>query len=106
MEIVKEVAVKNVFALLNDLQSQAPNNLDDEFSQFSRTKTAMVCKLAQITLDIWMSLPLEAKMWLLNERKRQQIEYEKAKKAGTICDKSSVKFFEKIQKMLTCPTSM
>jgi hypothetical protein len=32
----------------------------------------MVCKLAQIPPEIWMILPLEAKKWLLNERKRQQ----------------------------------
>jgi hypothetical protein len=31
----------------------------------------MVCKLAQIPPEIWMTLPLEAKKWLLNERKRQ-----------------------------------
>jgi hypothetical protein len=40
----------------------------------------MVCKLAQIPLEIWMTLPLEAKKWLLNERKRQQQEDEKRKK--------------------------
>jgi hypothetical protein len=34
----------------------------------------MVCKLAQIPTEIWMTLPLEAKKWLLNERKRQQQE--------------------------------
>jgi hypothetical protein len=38
------------------------------------TKTAMVCKLPQIPPEIWMTLPLEAKKWLLNERKRQQQE--------------------------------
>jgi hypothetical protein len=36
----------------------------------------MVCKLAQITLEIWMTLLLEAKKWLLHERKRQQQEDE------------------------------
>ena len=41
-----------------------------------------------------MTLPLEAKKWLLNERKRQQIEDEKAKKAVTIGDNHSVKFSE------------
>jgi hypothetical protein len=39
----------------------------------------MVCKLAQIPPDIWMTLPLEAKKWLLNERKRQQQEDDKMK---------------------------
>jgi hypothetical protein len=32
----------------------------------------MICKLAQIPPEIWMTLPLEANKWLLNERKRQQ----------------------------------
>jgi hypothetical protein len=31
-------------------------------------KTAMVCKLAQIPPEIWMTLPLEAKKWLLSEQ--------------------------------------
>jgi chemotaxis protein histidine kinase CheA len=41
----------------------------------------MVCKLAQIPPEIWMNLPLEAKKWLLNERKRQQQEDDKMKKS-------------------------
>jgi hypothetical protein len=41
----------------------------------------MVCKSAQIPPEIWMTLPLEAKKWLLNERKRQQQEDEKTKKS-------------------------
>jgi hypothetical protein len=41
----------------------------------------MVCKLAQIPPEIWMSLPLEAKKWLLNERKFQQKEDDKMKKS-------------------------
>jgi hypothetical protein len=41
----------------------------------------MVCKLAQISTEIWMILPLEAKKWLLNERKRQQQEDDKMKKS-------------------------
>jgi hypothetical protein len=40
----------------------------------------MVCKLAQIPPEIWMTLPLEAKKWLLNERKRQQQEDDKMMK--------------------------
>jgi hypothetical protein len=44
-------------------------------------KTAMVCKLAQIPPEIWMTLPLEAKKWLLNERKRQLQEDDKMKKS-------------------------
>jgi hypothetical protein len=41
----------------------------------------MVCKLAQIPPEIWMTLPLEAKKSLLNERKLQQQEDEKMKKS-------------------------
>jgi hypothetical protein len=40
----------------------------------------MVCKLAQIPPEIWMTLPLEAEKWLLNERKRPQQEDDKMKK--------------------------
>jgi hypothetical protein len=39
----------------------------------------MVCKLVQIPPEIWMTLPLEAKKWLLNERKHQQQQDEKMK---------------------------
>jgi hypothetical protein len=41
----------------------------------------MVCKLAQIPPEIWMTLSLEAKKWLLNERKFQQQEDDKMKKS-------------------------
>jgi hypothetical protein len=41
----------------------------------------MVCKLAQIPPEIWMTLPLEAKKWPLNERKRQQQEDDEMKKS-------------------------
>jgi hypothetical protein len=44
------------------------------------TKTAMVCKLTQIHRGIWLTVPLEGKKWLLNERKRQQQEDDKMKK--------------------------
>jgi hypothetical protein len=41
----------------------------------------MVCKSAQIPPEIWMTLPLEAKKRLLNERKRQQQADNKIKKS-------------------------
>jgi hypothetical protein len=50
----------------------------------------MVCKLAQIPPEIWMTLPLEAKKWLLNERKRQQQEDEKMKKSLTLSKSTAV----------------
>jgi hypothetical protein len=37
--------------------------------------------LAQIPPEIWITLPLEAKKWLLNERKRQQQEDDKMNKS-------------------------
>jgi hypothetical protein len=50
----------------------------------------MVCKLAQIPPKIWMTLPLEAKKWLLNERKRQQQEDDKMKKSLALSKSSAV----------------
>jgi hypothetical protein len=41
----------------------------------------MVCQLAHVPPEIWMTLPLEAKKWLLNERKCQQQEDDKIKKS-------------------------
>jgi hypothetical protein len=65
--------VKKVLALINEIQIQDSCSSDEESLAVSPTKTAMVCKLAQIPPEIWMTLPLEAKKWLLNERKRQKI---------------------------------
>jgi hypothetical protein len=50
----------------------------------------MVCKLAQIPSEIWMTLPLEAKKWLLNERKRQQKEDDKMKKSLALSKSTAV----------------
>jgi hypothetical protein len=61
----KKDKVKKVLALINEIQIQ-------ESVAVTPNKTAMVCKLAQIPPEIWMTLPLESKKWLLNERKRQQ----------------------------------
>jgi hypothetical protein len=41
----------------------------------------MVFELAQIPPEIWMTLPLESKKWLLNERKLQQQQDDKMKKS-------------------------
>jgi hypothetical protein len=54
------------------------------------TKTAMVCKLVQILPEIWMTLPLEAKKWLLNERKHQQQEDDKMKKSLALSKSTAV----------------
>jgi hypothetical protein len=50
----------------------------------------MVCKLAQIPPEIWMSLPLEAKKWLLNERKCQQYENDKMKNSLALSKSTAV----------------
>jgi hypothetical protein len=50
----------------------------------------MVCKLTQISAEIWITLPLEAKKWLLNERKRQQQEDDKLKKSLALSKSTAV----------------
>jgi hypothetical protein len=50
----------------------------------------MVCKLAQIPPEIWMTLPLEAKKWLLNERKPQQQEDDKLKRSLALSKSTAV----------------
>jgi hypothetical protein len=46
--------------------------------------------LAQIPSEIWMTLLLEAKKWLLNERKPQQQEDEKMKKSLALSKSTAV----------------
>jgi hypothetical protein len=70
----KNDKVKNVLALINEIQIRDLRSSDEDSVAVLPTKTAMVCKLAQIPPDIWMNLPLKAKKWILNERKRQQQE--------------------------------
>jgi hypothetical protein len=77
----KKDKVKKVLALINEIQIQDSCSSDEESVTVPPTKTAMVCKLAQIPPEIWMDLPLEAKKCLLNERKRQQQEDDKMKKS-------------------------
>jgi hypothetical protein len=50
----------------------------------------MVCKLAQIPPEIWVTLPLEDKKWLLNERKRQQQKDDKMKKSLVLTKSTAV----------------
>jgi hypothetical protein len=75
----KKDKVKKVLALINEIQIQDSCSSDEESGIIPPTKTAMVCKLAQIPSEIWMTLSLEAKKWLLNERNRQKQEDEKIK---------------------------
>jgi len=88
----KKDKVKQVLALINELQIQDSNGSDEELEVPPSSKTAMVCKLAQIPPEIWMTLPLEAKKWLLNERKRQQQEDDKLKKSSNPISKDHDKF--------------
>jgi hypothetical protein len=53
---------------LNELQVQDSSGSDDELNNTTLSKTAMVYKLVQVSLDIWMALPVEAKKLLLNEQ--------------------------------------
>jgi hypothetical protein len=73
----KKDKVKKVLAIINETQIQDSYSSDEESIAVPPTKTAMVCKSAQIPPEIWMTLPLEAKKWKLNERKRQQQEDDK-----------------------------
>jgi hypothetical protein len=77
----KKDKVKMVLALINEIQIQDSYSSDEESAAVPPTKTANACKLAQIPPEIWMTLPLEAKKWLLNERKRQQQDDDKMKKS-------------------------
>jgi hypothetical protein len=56
----------------------------------------MVCKLAQIPPEIWMTLPSVAKKWLLNERKRQQQEDDKMNKSLALSKSTAVPNFKDI----------
>jgi hypothetical protein len=51
--------------------------------------------LAQVPPEIWMTLFLDAKKWLLNERKRQQQEDDELKKSSSIISKDTIKVSEK-----------
>jgi hypothetical protein len=86
----KKDKVKKVLALINEIQIQDSSSSDEESVTVPPTKTAMVCKLAQIPPEIWMTLPLGAKKWLLNERKRQQQEDEKMKKSLALSKSTAI----------------
>jgi hypothetical protein len=53
-------------------------------------KIHAVNKSSQIPPEIWMTLPLEAKKWLLNESKRQQQEDDKMKKSLALSKSTGV----------------
>jgi hypothetical protein len=86
----KKDKVKKVLALINVIQIQDSCSSDEESVAVPPNKTAMVCKLAQIPPDIWMTLPLEAKKWLLNERKRQKQKDDKMMKSLALSKSTAV----------------
>jgi hypothetical protein len=65
----------------------------------------MICRLAQMPLEIWMILTLEAEKWLLNERKCQQQEDEKMKKSLALSKSTAVPNERKLA-MLICQINM
>jgi hypothetical protein len=77
-------------ALISEIQIQDSCSSDEDSVAVSPTKTAMVCKLVQIPTQIWITLPLEAKKWLLNERKRQQQEDNKMKKSLALSKSTAI----------------
>jgi hypothetical protein len=77
----KKDKVKKVLALINEIQIQDSCISDEESVVVPPTKTTIVCKSAQISPEIWMTIPLESKKWLLNERKRKQQEDDKMNKS-------------------------
>jgi hypothetical protein len=86
----KKDKVKKVLALINEIQIQDSCSSDEESIAVTPTKTAMVCTSAQIPPEIWMTIPLEAKKWLLNESKRQQQEDDTMKKSLALSKSTAV----------------
>jgi hypothetical protein len=50
-----------VLVLINELKIQVSACSDDDLNYPKLSKTSMVCKLPQSTLEIFMKLPVEAK---------------------------------------------
>jgi hypothetical protein len=70
-------------ALIKELQVQDSTGLDEEIDIFTSSKSP----------EIWMTLSVDAKKWLLNERKQQQQEGDKKKMSSS--KKDTVKDPEK-----------
>jgi hypothetical protein len=71
--------IKTVLALMNELRVQGLTGSNEQLDALPSSKTALVCKLAQVHPEIWMILSLQAKKWLLNKRKRQRQFEDKSK---------------------------
>jgi hypothetical protein len=55
----------------------------------------MVCNLTQLSLEIWMMIPVEAKKWLLNGQKRQQKQDDSEKRSYSSVSKDISKIFDR-----------
>jgi hypothetical protein len=53
----KKDKIKKVLALINEIQIKNSCSSDEDSVALPSSKTAMVCKLAQIPPEIWMTLP-------------------------------------------------
>jgi hypothetical protein len=58
--------VKKVLALMHEIVIQDSCSSDEESDTVPPTKIAMVCTLAQIPSEIWMTFPFEDEKYLLN----------------------------------------
>jgi hypothetical protein len=87
-------------ALINELQVQDSAGSDEETDTLTSSKTAMVCKLAQVPPEIWTTLSLKAKKWLLNEGKRQQQEEDNSKKSSDTNGNDAFKMSERNKRLL------
>jgi hypothetical protein len=63
------------------MKIQKSSESDEELDIMTPSKTATACKLAQIPPEISKPLSIDAEKWLLNKRKRQQIEDDKLKRS-------------------------
>jgi hypothetical protein len=52
--------MKKVLALINEIHIQDSCSSDEESATVLPAKTALLCKLAQITPEIWMTISFEA----------------------------------------------
>jgi hypothetical protein len=57
----KKDKVKTFLPLIDELQIQYSSGSDDKIDISASSETAMICKLAQVPPEIWMTLSMEAK---------------------------------------------
>jgi hypothetical protein len=64
LRVLTRDKVKTVLALINELQLQDSTGSDEVVDISASSNTAMICKLAQVPPEIWMTLSMEAKKWM------------------------------------------